>query len=86
MKDYTPKSNKTESILGCSFEEFKSYIESKFDEKMSWENHGTYWHIDHITPISWAECEEDVYLLNHYTNLQPLNKFENLSKNNRFSG
>jgi hypothetical protein len=85
-KNFLLKSNKTESILGCTFDEFRSYIESKFDEKMSWDNHGTYWYIDHITPISWAECEEDVYLLNHYTNLQPLSKFENLSKNNRFSG
>lgn len=35
--------------LGCSIEEFKQYIESKFCDGMSWENKGMYgWHIDHI--------------------------------------
>jgi hypothetical protein len=51
-----------------------------------WNNHGTYWHLDHIIPISWAKSEEEVYKLNHYTNFQPLSAFENLAKNNRFAG
>lgn len=53
---------------------------------MFWNNHGTYWHLDHIIPISWAKSEEEVYKLNHYTNYQPLSAFENLAKNNRFAG
>ena len=53
---------------------------------MFWDNHGTYWHLDHIIPISWAKSEEEVYKLNHYTNFQPLSAFENLAKNNRFAG
>ena len=57
---FTTKSKKTIEILGCSFEEFKIYLESKFDDKMNWENQGTYWHMDHIIPISSAETEEDV--------------------------
>lgn len=79
-------SERTFEILGCSFVEFKLYLENKFNDKMNWSNQGTYWHIDHIIPISWAKCEEDVYLLNKYTNFQPLSASENLSKNNRFSG
>jgi hypothetical protein len=80
------KESKTYEILGCSFEEFKIYIEEKFDEFMSWENHGTYWHLDHIIPISWANNEEEVYKLNNYKNFQPLSASENLAKNNRFAG
>lgn len=80
------KSKRTFEILGCSLIEFKVYLEFKFDEKMTWENHGEYWHIDHIIPISWAKSEEDVYKLNHYSNLQPLNAIDNLSKNNRYAG
>ena len=38
---------------------------------MSWENYGE-WHLDHKTPVSWAETEEQVYELNKYTNFQPL--------------
>jgi len=74
------KSNKTTEILGLSIEQFKQYIESQFKQGMSWENRGD-WHIDHIIPISFAENEEEVIMLNHYTNLRPLWKVENLSKN-----
>jgi len=80
------KNSKTYDILGCSFEYFKIYIESKFDQFMFWDNHGTYWHLDHIIPISWAKNEEEVYKLNNYTNYQPLSAFENLVKNNKFAG
>ena len=78
------KSERTESILGCSFDEFKKYIESQFQEGMSWENHGD-WHLDHKIPVSWAETEEKVYELNHYTNFQPLWAKDNLSKGNKWS-
>jgi hypothetical protein len=78
------KSSKTNLILGCSFEEFKSYIEYQFQEGMSWENHGE-WHLDHKTPISWAESEEMVLELNHYTNFQPLWAKDNLAKGNKWS-
>jgi hypothetical protein len=78
------KSSKTNEILGCSFEEFKLYIESQFQDGMSWENHGE-WHLDHKIPISWADSEEKVYELNHYLNFQPLWAFDNLSKGNKWS-
>lgn len=75
---YTKKL-KTNDILGCSFEDFKLYIESKFEPWMTWNNRGLYngefnygWDIDHIIPISTAKTEEDIIKLNHYTNLQPL--------------
>ncbi len=29
-----------------------AHLESQFDEHMSWENHGKYWHLDHIIPQS----------------------------------
>lgn len=65
--------------LGCSFEEFKIYLESKFEDWMTWENYGKYngelnygWDIDHIIPLSKAMTENDIYQLSHYTNLQPL--------------
>ena len=69
--------------MDCSFEEFKLHLESQFDDKMNWENQGTYWHMDHIIPISSAETEEDVYRLNHYKNFQPLYWEDNLKKSNK---
>lgn len=82
-RGFTTKSKKTIEILGCSFEEFKLHLESQFDDKMNWENQGTYWHMDHIIPISSAHTEEDVYRLNHYTNFQPLYWEDNLKKSNK---
>ena len=73
------KNINTTKILGCTFEDFKIYLESKFEYWMNWENKGLYnselnygWDVDHIIPISSAKTEEDVIKLNHYTNLQPL--------------
>jgi hypothetical protein len=78
------KESKTFDILGCSFEEFKLYMESKFETWMSWDNHGLYngelnygWDIDHITPISSAASQQEILKLNHYTNLQPLCSYTN---------
>lgn len=70
------------SFIGCSVDDFKVYIESKFMVGMSWDNYGE-WHIDHIIPISSALSEEDLKSLNHYSNLQPLWAFDNVSKGNR---
>jgi len=80
---YTKKS-KTIDILGCSFIEFKQYLESKFEPWMNWDNYGKYdgtehygWDIDHIIPLATAINENDIINLNHYTNLQPLCSFIN---------
>ena len=57
-----------------------------FDERMSWENHGAKtWHIDHIIPLASAKTEEEVFLLCHYTNLQPLWWSDNLSKGSKLN-
>ena len=82
---YTKKAKRTTEILGCSFDEFKIHIESKFTKEMNWDNYAKYWQLDHIIPISWAKTEEEIYKLNHYTNFQPLEWRENISKGNRYS-
>lgn len=84
-RQFTKKSKKTQEILGCSFEEFKIYLEEQFDENMNWDNQGSYWHMDHKKPISLAMNEEEVYELNHYTNFQPLYWEDNLSKGNKYN-
>jgi len=73
------KTSKSKQILGCSYEEFFSHIESQFQKGMNWDNRHL-WHIDHIIPISLAKTEEDVIKLNHYTNLRPLWIKENQEK------
>jgi hypothetical protein len=56
-------------------------MEAKFVDGMNWDNIGE-WHIDHIIPLSSAETEQETIKLCHYTNLQPLWAFDNLSKGN----
>jgi len=86
IKHKTAKNKSSEEILGCSYEEFKIYLESKFENWMTWENYGLYngtlnygWDIDHIIALDLAKTPEELIELNHYTNLQPL-----CSQNNRY--
>lgn len=75
------KPTNTLSLLGCTWEEAKKHIESKFVEGMTWYNHGMFgWHIDHIIPIASATTIEDICKLNHISNLQPLWAKDNLTK------
>jgi hypothetical protein len=77
------KSKRTFDIIGLDKEKFKSYIENKFTEGMTWENYGQ-WHLDHVKPLYLSENEEDLIKLNHYTNLQPLWAEDNLKKNRKY--
>jgi endogenous inhibitor of DNA gyrase (YacG/DUF329 family) len=86
------KSKRTEQILGCTYIEFRSHLESLFEPWMTWNNYGLYngsamygWDIDHIIPASSAKNESEILLLNHYTNLQPLCSYKNRNvKRNKF--
>lgn len=78
------KKNKTFDIVGCTPKELSIFLEKKFKDGMTWDNYGFYgWHIDHIIPLSSAKTEEELYKLFHYTNLQPLWAFDNLSKGDK---
>jgi hypothetical protein len=76
--------------IGCDINTLKIHIEKQFETNMSWENYGK-WHIDHIIPIKYKENNEEPTLevtikRLHYTNLQPLWAFENISKKNKYIG
>lgn len=70
------KHKRTEEILGCSFEFFKKYIEARFSKGMDWNKQGQMkkgcWQLHHLMPVHTAEDEEELLLLNHYTNFYPL--------------
>jgi hypothetical protein len=73
------RSKPIEVILECTCKGLKEHLEKQFLEGMERSNHGE-WHIDHIIPLAEAKTEEEVYKLNHYTNLQPLWAIDNLKK------
>jgi hypothetical protein len=76
------KNQATENILHCKPNILLLSIKSQFLSWMSLENYGNVcgdllsyncsWDLDHIIPISYAKTEEEVYLLNHWSNFQPL--------------
>jgi len=73
--------------LGCTVSELKTYLESKFQPGMTWDNYGYYgWHIDHIKPLASFDLTDREQLLEacHYTNLQPLWAIDNLRKGAKY--
>jgi len=73
--------------LGCSIDELKQHLESKFLPGMTWNNYGRFgWHIDHIRPLSQFDLTnpEQLKIACHYTNLQPLWWRDNLSKGDTY--
>lgn len=77
------RTSKSIKFLGCSIDHFKEYLESLFTKKMTWENYGTYWHIDHIMPCASFDLTDEAHQKRcfHYTNMQPLEAKKNLTKN-----
>ena len=80
------KSGSAVKDLGCSIDDLKKYLESKFQPGMSWDNHGFRgWHIDHIRPLSNFDLSvrEQFLIACHYTNLQPMWWRQNIVKGNK---
>jgi len=74
--------------LGCTVDEFKIYLESKFEPGMSWDNYGYRgWHIDHIQPLDSFNLAdyEQLKIACHYTNLQPMWASANFIKSNKIN-
>lgn len=71
------------SYIGISLDLFKKWIEYQFDDKMNWDNYGSYWDLDHVMPCNSFDLSknDNVYLCYNWTNLQPLEKKENYIKN-----
>ncbi len=66
------KHKKLEQYLGCTFEDFKCYIEQQFTVDLTWDNYGSYWSIDHICPCNQAQNEEELTKLQYFKNLRPM--------------
>jgi hypothetical protein len=69
------KTKRTKEILGIEWNEFRGYVEDRFEAWMSWDNHGIgegKWALQHIIPRDLAIDEKEIYLLNHYRNFIPM--------------
>ena len=80
------KSGKTVDLLGMSIPKFKEHIEKQWKPGMDWENHSLNgWHIDHIKPLANFDLSnpDELKKAAHYTNMQPLWAYDNLSKGDK---
>lgn len=77
--NYSPKSEKTLKLLGCTWAQFQAYIEAQFTPGMSWEGG---FHLDHKVPIDAYDLTDpdEMRACCHYTNYQPLTQADNLDK------
>lgn len=72
----------TFDLLGCSLDFLKKWFAFNFDDKMTFENYGKYWHIDHVIPCARFEIKnKDEEKCFHWTNMRPLFGKENIEKN-----
>jgi len=72
-----------EDILGYSTLDLMAHLEKQFKDGMTWNNYGK-WHVDHVIPVSafrfYEFNDEGFKECWKLTNLQPLWRFENISK------
>jgi hypothetical protein len=77
-----------EAIVGFSLADLISHIEQQFTPEMTWENYGSFWHIDHIKPLAAFTYTSFTDLAFHeawaLSNLRPLQAIENLRKGAKF--
>ena len=77
------KSASTMKLIGCTSDELRKHIESKFEPWMTWENQGRGgWDIEHIKAcfhFNLADPEQQCACFN-WSNLQPMEHIANIRK------
>jgi len=78
------KTSLTYQYIGCDANTLREWIESQFQDGMTWENRGGKdgWHIDHKVPCDYFDFNdfEQQKICFNYRNLQPLWGKDNLKK------
>lgn len=71
-------------LVGCTSDQLRAHLESKFLPGMTWENYGA-WHVDHILPLALFDLSDPVQLATacNWQNLQPLWAKDNVLKGAR---
>lgn len=83
--DNIKKKDSTLNIIGCSIDFYKNWLEFQFNENMNWNNHGEYWHIDHVKPCASFDLLDDTQIKECFSwkNVRPIEKVLNLSKSDK---
>jgi hypothetical protein len=85
----TRKVHRTITLLGCTADEFKQYLQKRFTKGMTWAKFlAGEIHIDHIKPCNSFNLTKELELKKcfHYTNCQPLWAMDNFIKGDSIKG
>ena len=78
-----------EILVSYTLEELMDHLEKQFDNKMYWDNYGSYWAVDHVKAKSLFNYNspDDLEFKKCWAleNLQPLEKIKNIKKGNHLS-
>lgn len=85
LRQSIKKEKNTIHYCYCELNYLIKWLEYQFDKNMNWNNYGEYWHIDHVKPVSSFNFENNNEIIEcfKWTNLQPLEKIENIKKYNK---
>lgn len=79
------KSKHTIDYIGCTWDQLWKHFEKQFEPDMTWDNYGEVWNIEHICPCAQAQTEDEIFKLQHFSNLKPLYIELNLQKNSNYT-
>lgn len=79
------KSAPTLRLIGCTVDQLRLHLQSKFKRGMNWNNYGKVWHIDHIQPCASFDLSnpDEQARCFHFSNLQPLRALDNRVKHDK---
>ena len=79
------KGGRTFELIGCTGAELAAHIEKQFKRGMTWDNYGSAWHVDHITPLSYFDMSnpDDQRRAWNWQNLRPLPAIQNIKEGNK---
>jgi len=86
IRSSVKKRNESSALLiGCPVELLIDWLEFNFDDKMTWDNYGKYWHMDHIIPCASFDLEKKDQRLKCFSwkNIAPLEARKNESKHDK---
>jgi len=71
-------------FIGMDMPTYKIWLGYQFEKGMTWDNYGTYWHVDHVMPCDSfnfvGENDDDVNKCFNWKNTRPMVGIENIKK------
>lgn len=88
LRRYVLEKNKSSAYapyFGLGIEKFRQWIESQFDEDLTWENFSDAWQFDHIVPVAYFDFgnEQDLRLCWNFVNIRVEKAINNKNRSSR---